>query len=76
VKGRLIEMMKANTEIINKDTIDDLRKVKKYLNSKPLASVLEVNEKTGVSVARIMLFIKNGIIKLRPKYDFPLKKVV
>lgn len=69
-------MIKTNIEIINKDTIDDLKKVKKYLDSKPLASVLEVNEKTGVSIAKIMLFIKNGIIKLKLKHDFPIKKVI
>ncbi|MCX8093537.1 MAG: MerR family transcriptional regulator [Candidatus Goldbacteria bacterium] len=48
----------------------DLKKVKDYLNKNPLASVMEVCEKTGVPQAQILRFVRDGNLKLRT----PLKK--
>ncbi|GEM_PF-4882350 len=49
----------------NKETINDLRKVKKYLDYHPLSTILEVTEKTNVSISKILIFIKNGFIKIK-----------
>jgi hypothetical protein len=43
----------------------ELKKVKDYLNKNPLASVMEVCEKTGVPQAQILRFIKDGNLKIR-----------
>ncbi len=51
--------------IFNENLINNLKKVKKYLEKYPLSSILEVNEKTKVSIGEILMFIKNGFIKLK-----------
>lgn len=43
----------------------ELKKVKDYLSINPLASIIEVCEKTGVSQAQILKFIKEGSLKIR-----------
>lgn len=49
----------------------ELKKVKDYLRKIPLASVMEVCEKTGVPQSQILRFIKNGNLKIRkPFYGF------
>jgi NMD protein affecting ribosome stability and mRNA decay len=43
----------------------ELKKVRDYLNKSPLASVMEVCEKTGVSQSQILRFLKEGNLKIR-----------
>jgi len=47
----------------------ELKKVTDYLRKFPLASIMEVNEKTGVSQARLFRFIKSGSLKMRKPVD-------
>ncbi len=42
----------------------DMKKVVDYLRKNPLASVMEVHEKTGVSQTQIFRFINNGSFKI------------
>jgi len=43
----------------------ELKKVKDYLNKNPLASVMDVCEKTAVPQAQILRFINDGNLKIR-----------
>jgi len=43
----------------------ELKKIKDYLNKNPLASVMDVCEKTGVPQAQILRFVKDGNLKIR-----------
>lgn len=43
----------------------ELKKVKDYLNRDPLASIMDVCNKTGVPQAQILRFIKDGNLKIR-----------
>ena len=43
----------------------DLRKVTEFLKNNPMASVMEVHEKTGVSQQAIFRFVKSGTLKIR-----------
>lgn len=43
----------------------ELKKVTDYLRDHPLASLMEVNLKTGVSQQRLFQFVKNGSLKMR-----------
>lgn len=57
---------KDSNEILNsKEIWYDLKKVKNYLDNHPLSSILEVNQKTNVSIGEILIFIKKGFIKIR-----------
>jgi len=51
--------------LLVKENVIDLRRVTDYLTRNPLASAMEVCEGTGVSVAQISKFIKNGILKIK-----------
>ena len=43
----------------------ELKKVTDYLRDHPLASLMEVNLKTGVAQQRLFQYIKNGTLKMR-----------
>jgi hypothetical protein len=43
----------------------DLKKVTDFLRSNPMASVMEVNKKTGIPQQELFRFIKNGSLKMR-----------
>ena len=43
----------------------DLKTVTDYLRKFPLASIMEVAQKTNVSVAQLSGFVKNGLLKMR-----------
>lgn len=45
--------------------VKDLKKVKDYLNHKPMASVMEVMEKTGVSSTSIKYYLETGVLKIK-----------
>jgi hypothetical protein len=45
----------------------ELKRVTDYLKNHPLATVLEVNEKTKVSQSLIFKFINSGSLKIRKK---------
>ncbi len=49
----------------------DLKKVTEYLREHPLAGILEVHQKTGVSQAQIFRFIKSGSLKIRKPSEMP-----
>ncbi|MFP4466471.1 MAG: hypothetical protein ACLFP1_05415 [Candidatus Goldiibacteriota bacterium] len=42
----------------------DLKEVTDYLRKFPLASVIEVNENTSVSVGQIMRFVRSGALRM------------
>lgn len=42
----------------------DHKRVSEFLRENPLASIMEVNEKTGVSQSAIFKLIKNGSLKI------------
>jgi hypothetical protein len=49
----------------------DLKKVTDFLRDNPLASIMEVNQKTGVKQQQLFRFIKSGSLKMRrPAEDF------
>jgi hypothetical protein len=50
-----------------KENIDDLKKVTEYLKAHPLANVMEVYAKTGVSMSRILDFVRMGVLKIRDR---------
>jgi len=50
---------------LEKTNVDDLKKVKEYLNKKPMSSVMEVMEKTGVSSTQIKHYIDAGVLKIK-----------
>lgn len=65
--GRVFDS-EDSEELCSKCYLEDkkeLKKVKDYLNKIPLASVMEVCEKTGVPQAQILRFIKDGNLKIR-----------
>jgi uncharacterized protein len=43
----------------------DLKKVTDFLRINPMASVMDVNKKTGVTQQQLSRFIKNGSLKMR-----------
>jgi hypothetical protein len=57
----------ATRYFLDKTNIEDLKKVKDYLNKNPMASVMEVMQKTGVSSVQIKHYIDSGILKLKNK---------
>jgi NMD protein affecting ribosome stability and mRNA decay len=65
--GRVFES-EENKELCPECYLEDkkeLKKVRDYLNMNPLASVMDVCKKTGVSQAQILRFIKDGSLKIR-----------
>ena len=54
--------------LLNKDNIASLKKITDYLNINPLATLMEVAERTGVSSSLLTRFINAGILKMREPY--------
>lgn len=47
----------------------ELKKVTDYLRDHPLASIMEVNQKTGVPQQQLFRYVKNGSLKIRQQSD-------
>ena len=53
----------------NIDAAKELKKVIDYLREHPLASIMEVNQKTGVPQQQLFRYVKNGSLKMRKPSD-------
>lgn len=56
-----------------KDQVDDFQKVKEYLNENPGAIVPQVVEDTGVSVEKIMKFLKEERLEIKGEAGYILE---
>lgn len=65
--GKLFNAESAETLCSGCNIADakDLKKVTDYLRINPLASIMEVNQKTGLPQALISRFVKSGALKMR-----------
>ncbi|MEI7541833.1 MAG: hypothetical protein WCJ94_01095 [bacterium] len=52
-------------KFIQENNLPDIKKVKEYLNKNPMASVMDVSLKTGVSTVTIMSLVHSGVLKLK-----------
>lgn len=52
-------------KFIQENNLPDIKKVKEYLNKNPMASVMDVSLKTGVSTVTIMSLVQSGVLKLK-----------
>jgi hypothetical protein len=51
--------------IIEIEKTEEYKKVKKYLQENPMASIFEVYGNTGVPLTKIMEYIQLGLFKLK-----------
>ena len=69
--GRLYEGELVNNicvECIQRER-KDLKTVSEYLRKFPMANPIEVNDRTDVSVAQIMRFVKGGSLRISAPID-------
>ena len=50
---------------IQENNIEDVKKVKAFLDKNPMASVMDVSMKTGVPTGAIMSLVNAGVLKLK-----------
>ncbi|MCX8092686.1 MAG: hypothetical protein N3E50_00805 [Candidatus Goldbacteria bacterium] len=52
-------------QIIEIEKTEEFKKVKKYLQDNPMASIFDVYSNTGVPLTKIMGYIQLGLFKLK-----------
>lgn len=52
-------------KFIQENNMEDVKKVKAYLDKNPMASVMDVSMKTGVPTGAIMSLVNAGVLKLK-----------
>ncbi len=52
-------------KVIQQASAGDFRKIRDFLNKRPMASVMDVTNGTGVASATIMEFVNAGVLKIR-----------
>jgi|DewCreStandDraft_4_1066084.scaffolds.fasta_scaffold14333_3 hypothetical protein len=52
-------------QIIEIEKTEEFKKVKKYLENNPLASIFDVYKNTGVSLTKIMGYVQLGLLSIR-----------
>lgn len=52
-------------QIIEVEKTEEFKKVKKYLEQNPLASVFDVYKGTGVALTKIMGYVQIGLLSLK-----------
>ncbi len=52
-------------QIIEIEKTEEYKKIKKYLENNPLASIFDVYSTTGVPLTKIMGYIQLGLFKLK-----------
>lgn len=52
-------------QIIEIEKTDEFKRVKKYLEQNPLASVFDVYSGTGVALTKIMGYVQLGLLSLK-----------
>ena len=69
--GKLYEGDTINQLCVDciKQEKEDMVTVVEYLRKFPMASPIEVNERTEVSVAQIMRFVRNGSLRISAPLD-------
>jgi len=52
-------------KFIQENNMEEVKKVKAYLDKNPMASVMDVSMKTGVATGTIMSLVNAGVLKLK-----------
>jgi hypothetical protein len=52
-------------KFIQENNMEEIRKVKAFLDKNPMASVMDVSMKTGVATGTIMSLVNAGVLKLK-----------
>lgn len=52
-------------KFIQENNLEDVKKVKAFLDKNPMASVMDVSTKTGVPTGTIMSLVNAGVLKLK-----------
>jgi hypothetical protein len=51
--------------MMEKEYMEDCKKVMEFLKKYPMANIMQVYSRTGVSMSRILDMVKNGVLKIR-----------
>jgi hypothetical protein len=52
-------------KFIQENNMEEIKKVKAFLDKNPMASVMDVSIKTGVATGTIMSLVNAGVLKLK-----------
>lgn len=52
-------------KFIQENNLPDIKKVKAFLNKNPMASIMDVSMKTGVTTGTILSLVNAGVLKIK-----------